>query len=264
MTTTDLAVAYDATAAAWSAGATVVYDRLAEIAVGHAWNQVEHPRRVLDIGAGTGGVGAAAARRGAGVVAIDAAAGMLAVDRERRPPACVADAVALPFSDATFDLAVAGFCLNHLVLPAVGLREAIRVVRPGGAVVVTSYAHDDFHPVKAVVDAEVLAFGWQAPSWYATLRTKATPQLATVDAAKLVMAEAGARGLAEIVDVAFADLTAEQLVAWRLGLVHLAPFLTTLDPADRARLAERAVAALGRRFPPLVRSMVLMTVAVSG
>jgi hypothetical protein len=49
-----------------------------------------------------------------------------------------------------------------------------------------------------------------------------------------------------------------ELAAWRLGMAHVAPFLSSLDAADRAalrRAAERAVTGTC----PLVVSMVVLT-----
>jgi SAM-dependent methyltransferase len=47
-----------------------------------------------------------------------------------------ADAMALPFPDATFDVAVCGLGLNYIPNPGRGLEEFCRVLRPGGTVAV--------------------------------------------------------------------------------------------------------------------------------
>jgi SAM-dependent methyltransferase len=47
-----------------------------------------------------------------------------------------ADAMALPFPDATFDVAVCGLGLNYIPDPSRGLEEFCRVLRPGGTVAV--------------------------------------------------------------------------------------------------------------------------------
>ena len=83
------------------------------------------------------------------VLAVDAAAGMLAADADRRPPSVVADATRLPVDPGCFDIALAAFWFNHLGDPAAGFLEAVRVLKPGGAVVASAYAADDQHPVKA-------------------------------------------------------------------------------------------------------------------
>ena len=49
---------------------------------------------------------------------------------------CRADLRALPYAAGTFDLALSAHALEHLPDPVGGLRELVRVVRPGGTVVV--------------------------------------------------------------------------------------------------------------------------------
>jgi hypothetical protein len=57
--------------------------------------------------------------------------------------------------------------------------------------------------------------------------------------------------------------TAAELVSWRLGMAHYAPFVRALDPAGRAALrhaAEQAMAATGPGpLIPLVVSMAVLT-----
>jgi SAM-dependent methyltransferase len=71
--------------------------------------------------------------------ATDLSAGMLAVCVENaRRIGCdlrarTADAEALPFDDGTFDLVVGHAVLHHLPSPAAALREAHRVLAPGGS-----------------------------------------------------------------------------------------------------------------------------------
>src|ERR671915_200569 len=82
---------------------------------------------ILDVGAGTAVVAAAARRRGARrILAADTAVGML---RKRPPgiPAVVGDAARLPFADRSCDLVAAGFCLSHLPDPAGAVVEWRRV-----------------------------------------------------------------------------------------------------------------------------------------
>ncbi|MDQ4069693.1 MAG: methyltransferase domain-containing protein, partial [Actinomycetota bacterium] len=134
------AAAYSATGGRWQRGPGRVYDRLAHVLVGRSPVTV-HGTSALDVGAGTGAATRALLAAGAArVVAVDTAIGMLAHDAASRPPAVVADALALPFPPASFGLTVAAFSLNHLADPAAGLAEAARVTRPGGAVVASAYA----------------------------------------------------------------------------------------------------------------------------
>jgi demethylmenaquinone methyltransferase/2-methoxy-6-polyprenyl-1,4-benzoquinol methylase len=104
--------------------------------------------RVLDVATGTGDLAIELARRvfpGGEVVGSDFAEGML--DRARtkvartyeasvRPRFEWADAMALPYGDGSFDAATVGFGARNFDDLARGLAEMVRVVRPGGRVVV--------------------------------------------------------------------------------------------------------------------------------
>jgi demethylmenaquinone methyltransferase/2-methoxy-6-polyprenyl-1,4-benzoquinol methylase len=92
---------------------------------------------VVDLACGTGDLAALAAARGAAVVGVDFAPRMLAVARRRGVAARFvrADAAALPLADAVADAVTCGFALrNFLAIPPV-LREAARVLRRGGRLV---------------------------------------------------------------------------------------------------------------------------------
>ena len=60
------------------------------------------------------------------------------------------------------------------------------------------------------------------------------------------------------VHVPFPDLGAADLVAWRVGMAQLAPFVERLPPDARTQLVADAVARLGADHPPLVRSILVM------
>lgn len=255
----DVAAAYSATGAAWQGGPGRIYDRLAEVLV-EASPVAVKGSRALDLGAGTGAASRALLGAGAAhVVAVDAALGMLAHHAASRPPAVLGEALALPFSDAAFDVTVAAFSLNHLTDPAAGLREAARVTRPRGAVLASAYAADDDHPVKVAVEAALAARGWAPEPWYEAVRHDAAPRLATADAARVAAETAGLDADAEIRRVPFPELGPSDLVAWRLGVAQHAPFVARLPTEEaRAALAEDAVARLGDDWPPLVRSVVIL------
>ncbi len=102
-----------------------------------------HPTdRVIDVGAGAGHATLALAPRVASVDAIDPTPEMLAVgtrlaaEREiANVTWAVARAEALPYPDATFDIAISRFSIHHWPDPAGSLREIARVLRPDGRVV---------------------------------------------------------------------------------------------------------------------------------
>ncbi len=104
--------------------------------------------RVLDVATGTGDLAIELARRvspGGGVVGSDFAQRMLARARAKAPARNGrqvqpqfewADALALPFDDDLFDAATVGFGARNFADLQRGLSEMVRVVRPGGRVVV--------------------------------------------------------------------------------------------------------------------------------
>lgn len=95
--------------------------------------------KMLEIGVGTG-KNLPCHPQGAQVVAVDFSPKMLrraqarAQRLGRRIDLVLADAQRLPFRDGVFDAAAATFVFCSVPDPVLGLREARRVVRPGGTV----------------------------------------------------------------------------------------------------------------------------------
>ena len=253
------ALDYSRAGPTWQDGPGRVYDQLAERIVADTpvdWRG----RIVLDLGAGTGAASRAIVRAGGRPVATDVAVGMLAA-AVPRPPSVLADARALPFRASSLDGCVSAFCLNHLDDPAAALAGAAVVVRPGGPLVVSAYAADDGHPVKAAVEQAAAELGWAPPPWAPAVKEVSVP-LATVAGAASVAAAAGlTRATVERIAVAFPELTGPDLVAWRMGMAQLAPFVDDLDDAQRGDLAARALEILGDA-PPLVRRVIVLRAVV--
>lgn len=92
--------------------------------------------RIADIGCGPGAFAAALVARGAQVTAIDSARAMLdaVAARGLGCELVEADALALPLADASHDAACLVQVLEYVDDPVAALREAARVVRPGGLV----------------------------------------------------------------------------------------------------------------------------------
>ena len=103
--------------------------------------QIEPGTRLLDAGCGTGLLAVLANFRGAQVSGLDASAPLLAVARERLPGADLreGDLEAMPFADASFDAVAAVNSVFYAADMAAAMRELVRVVRPGGRVVVTAW-----------------------------------------------------------------------------------------------------------------------------
>jgi len=105
-----------------------------------------HPgQRLLDVGCGPGALTAElVGRAGADAVsAVEPSASFAAAARERLPGADIRQAAAeqLPFSDDTFDAALAQLVVHFMADPVTGLREMGRVTRPGGVVSACVWDH---------------------------------------------------------------------------------------------------------------------------
>ena len=92
--------------------------------------------RIADIGCGPGAFAAALCARGAQVTAVDSARAMLdaVAAQELGCDLVEADALALPLDAGSHDAACLVQVLEYVDDPVAALREAARVVRPGGAV----------------------------------------------------------------------------------------------------------------------------------
>jgi ubiquinone/menaquinone biosynthesis C-methylase UbiE len=141
------------------------YELLAWAAALHERDGGGSPRRVLDLGAGTGVLAVAAARRwpAASIVGLDGSSAMLALAadqavRELGPGAGGIEwrtglAESIPLPDASVDLVVSSFVVQLVPHRPTALHEVLRVLRPGGRLAyVTWRAGDDEFAPQAVVD----------------------------------------------------------------------------------------------------------------
>jgi demethylmenaquinone methyltransferase / 2-methoxy-6-polyprenyl-1,4-benzoquinol methylase len=199
--------------------------------------------RILDIAAGTGTSSAALARSGATVVAADFSPGMIAEGRRRHPELefVEADAEALPFGDDEFDAVTISFGLRNVAHPQVALAEMLRVLKPGGRLVICEFSTPRLAVVRlgyAVYLRAVLPVITRLTSTnasaYAYLRESIDdwPDQGTLSA--------WLRGIG-FSRVAHRDLT--------LGVVALHRGRKPVDPQVRASAARRS-AARRRATPP--------------
>ena len=111
--------------------------------------------RYLDLCAGTLDLAAELGNRvgfAGRVVAADFVPAMLRQGRGKSPRALptAADALGLPFGDAEFDGATVGFGVRNLMDLDAGLREAARVIRPGGRLVVLEFTTPRRQPLRGL------------------------------------------------------------------------------------------------------------------
>ena len=111
------------------------------------WITGLQPRRVVDIGCGTGRW---TTRLSA--IGVDASLAMLAVAAAKtglRGRLAVGDATALPIASAAADLVLCALTLGHIRNQTAAMHEFARILAPGGTLLLT-----DFHPAAA-------ALGWR-------------------------------------------------------------------------------------------------------
>lgn len=106
--------------------------------------------RVLDVATGTGNVAIPAARTGAVVTGLDIAPNLVTQARARAVAERLAarfdigNAEALPYGDDEFDTAVSMFGVMFAARPELASAELLRVVRPGGRIVLANWTPTSF------------------------------------------------------------------------------------------------------------------------
>lgn len=129
-------------------------------------------QRVLDVAAGNGNATLAAARRFAEVTSTDYVGSLLERGRERamadRLPVAFreADAEALPFADASFDVVLSTFGVMFAPDQQRAADELIRVCRPGGKIGLANWTPEGFvgQLFKTIGKHLPPPFGVQSPS----------------------------------------------------------------------------------------------------
>jgi SAM-dependent methyltransferase len=201
--------------------------------------------RVLDVATGTGKVAAhvRATHGRARVIGVDRSPAMLrrAAERDEGIALAVADARRLPFASKRFHAVLCGFGITFLrprIVP--GLREQVRVLRPGGVLGVTTPGRGAFEPVLSLALDALAGVGVPRPPAPDDTWTSLDRPAHVAEALR----RAGLRRVhAEQVEIAYRLDDPEQGwrllsgTAWRGAVRALAPEL-------RARVHDELVAAL--------------------
>ena len=134
------------------------YDRLnhlMSLGVDRSWRRralretvdAQRPQAVLDIACGTGDFSLAIARRmhpDSRITGLDLSEGMLAMMREKVAKAGLSERISclqgdceeMPFADGSFDVVTIAFGIRNFEHREAALREILRVLRPGGRLVI--------------------------------------------------------------------------------------------------------------------------------
>lgn len=197
----------------------------------------------LDIGTGTGTLARGLARKGLRVAALDPSIELMAQARLLDAEAGVfiayqhGKAEALPYADESFDLVTAGQCWHWFDRPQAA-REAARVLRPGGVLVV---AHFDWLPLPGnVVEATEALILKHNPDWPAAGGTGLYPQW---------LADLAIAGFNALETASFDIDQPYSHEAWRGRIRASAGIKASLDAAATERFDEEHKALLAEHFP---------------
>jgi ubiquinone/menaquinone biosynthesis C-methylase UbiE len=129
-----------------------------------------HGRRVLEVGCGTGNISQELARRGAAVVGLDVSGPMLAAAQRRAREQNFSaawirgGAAALPFPRNSFDAVISILALDFMADRPGVLREMVRVLAPGGFLLLALLNRYSLWTLKRLLRA------WFAPSLWRGVR----------------------------------------------------------------------------------------------
>jgi ubiquinone/menaquinone biosynthesis C-methylase UbiE len=209
---------------------------------------------IVDLGAGTGTLARAAVARWSTVraIAVDPADGMLDAGRaeaertlgasaNRRLRWVRATADRLPLSDRSADVVVSSFAVQHLPSRIAGLREAHRILRPGGAIAIVTWIAEDwpFEPGR-VFDELIAELGLERPPVAHVARP-----FRSISAAAALVRRAGFKRVHATAGVVEHAWTLDSYLAFKLNHGER-PLLESLDREVRARVETATRERLGR------------------
>jgi SAM-dependent methyltransferase len=203
------------------------------------WLALPEGLRWLDVGCGNGAFTELFAEKSApaSIAGIDPSEYMLAFARTRaslgKADLRQGDAMALPFADNSFDIAIMPLVIFFVPDPAKGVAEMARVVRPGGIVAAYSWDMDGGGFPYGVLQAEMRELGIAVPM-------PPSPHASRLDTKQQLWRGAG------LLAVETREITVQRTFAsfddyWAtiLGGPSVGSTLAALSADDRGRLQER-------------------------
>ena len=190
----------------------------------------ERPLRILDLGAGAGGVAIALASEPRyRVAAVDVVMNPDLVELQGDIQYAVASADTLPFKDGSFDAVLCLETIEHLPKPKAAAKEMMRVLRSGGLVMITTPARfrwllkpdphyqirglallPDFLQKKVVENYDVEHLFWTAGGMI-----RMFPDRARVETLVAIPWPGRPRNLKEILWKVFRRLLWDRIVVWK-------------------------------------------------
>ena len=207
--------------------------------------------RVIDIGCGPGALAIHLARAGADVTAIDHSEGMIgrlrhrleAAEEELPIDARAMDGQALVFGDDQFDVAISAFGIFLFPEYEAGLREAVRVLRPGGRIGLGTW-HGRFGAGPSLLLHET--FGELFPERETAFPWSGVAAWGDADRLEQSMRQAGVDGVRiEPHTETWTFASVDDVTKPAQAMFRMLPNWAALEEAERARLIDRVVWKLG-------------------